>query len=42
MPADPKMVGAAILARLESHLVDFRRVDEVEVNRAKAAIKRAL
>lgn len=41
MPADPKIIEAVILACLESNSVDFRRVDEVEVNRAKAAIKRA-
>jgi len=41
MPADPKIIEAIILACLEPNPVDFRSVDEVEVKRAKTAIKRA-
>jgi hypothetical protein len=41
MPADPKIIEAIILACLEPNPVDFGSVDEVEVKRAKTAIKRA-
>ena len=41
VPADPKIIEAVILACLEPDPADFRRVDEVEVKRAKTAIKRA-
>jgi len=41
MPADPKIIEGIILACLEANPVDFRSVDEVEVKRAKTAIRRA-
>lgn len=41
MSADPKLVEAIVLACLEKSPVDFRNIDEVEVKRARAAIKRA-
>jgi len=41
MPSDPKLFEAVILACLEKNPVSFRKVDEAEVKRAHAAIKRA-
>lgn len=42
MLADPKLIETVILTCLEKNPIDFRRVDEVEVQRACAAIKRAV
>lgn len=41
MTSDPKIIEAVILACLEKNPVDFRGVDEQEVRRVAAAIKRA-
>ena len=41
MSADPTIVEAVILACLERKPIDFQRVDEGEVKRVRAAIKRA-
>jgi hypothetical protein len=41
MPADPKLIEAVVLACLERDPVDFRDVEEQEVKRVQAAIKRA-
>ena len=40
-PAEPKFIEAVILACLEKNPIDFRKVDEAEVKRMIAAIKRA-
>jgi len=41
MMLSPKVIEAIILACLERNPVDFRNVDELEVRRVRAAIKRA-
>jgi len=41
MPINPTLIEAIILACLEPNPIDFRNVDDREVKRAKAAIKRA-
>jgi hypothetical protein len=41
MTTDPKIVEAVLLACLEKNPVDFRGIDEQEVRRVAAAIKRA-
>ena len=39
--ANPKLIEAIILACLEKNPVDFRKVDDAEVNKVRNAIKRA-
>lgn len=41
IPTDPKLIEAIILACLEKNPVDFRNVDDAEVERVQAVIKRA-
>lgn len=41
MPADLKLIEAVILACLEKNPIDFRKVDDSEVRKIQAAIKRA-
>jgi hypothetical protein len=41
LPADPKLIEAVVLACLEKNPIDFQKVDEDEVKRVVAAIKRA-
>lgn len=41
IPKDSEVIEAVILACLERNPIDFRKVDDSEVRRAKAAIKRA-
>jgi hypothetical protein len=41
IPADPKLIEAVVLACLEKNPIDFQKVDEDEVERVVAAIKRA-
>jgi hypothetical protein len=41
IPANPKLIEAVILACIEKNPVDFQRVDDTEVRKVKAAIKRA-
>jgi len=38
---DPKLIEAVILACLEKNPIDFQKVDETEVKRVRAAVKRA-
>jgi hypothetical protein len=40
-PSDPKFIEAVILACLEKNPIDFQKVDEAEIKRVIAAIKRA-
>jgi hypothetical protein len=40
IPEDPKIMEAIILACVEKNPIDFSRVDETEVKRVRAAIKR--
>jgi len=41
IPKDPKLIEAVILACLEKNPIDFQKVDETEVRRVRAAVKRA-
>lgn len=41
IPADSKLIEAVILACLEKNPIEFQKVDEAEVKRVLAAIKRA-
>lgn len=41
IPTDPKLIEAIILACLEKNPIDFQKVDETEVKRVRAAVKRA-
>jgi hypothetical protein len=41
MNLDPRLIEGVILACMEKNPVDFRKVDDAEVKRAVAAIKRA-
>jgi hypothetical protein len=41
IPTDPKLIEAVILACLEKNPVDFQKMNEAEVKRVRAAIKRA-
>jgi hypothetical protein len=41
IPADPKLIEAVVLTCLEKNPIDFQKVDEDEVRRVVAAIKRA-